>query len=111
MDPLLQCIEDRYVALLRRLGAGDDAPPAMQLRLEGLLEAAVLTGTMDEASLDAWLEDLHQRERGCSLGGDLCTDHRANHSADLRPGWRRAYVFPALPLFAARAPVSPSTGD
>lgn len=97
-DSLLAEIERRTERLLRRLAAGDDAPPAALLRLEGLLEAAVLVG-VDSAGLDRRLDELHQSVCGESLAAHLGED------------WRDAHPFPELPFFMARAPVSPSTRD
>jgi len=92
-------IEGRLRRLLERLESGDDAPPGSRLRLEGLCEAAVLTGECDIAAIDELLDSLHRELRGPSL------------DAALGSHWRQAHPFPELPLFMDRAPVSPSTGS
>lgn len=99
MDTLAEAVEERLVALFQRLHGGDDAPPAMRLRLEGLLEAAVLQGELTEASADVLIDAVHRQVFGEGL------------AARLGDGWRGAHPYPELPVFARRAPVSPSTGD
>jgi hypothetical protein len=91
-------IEVRLRQLLERLEDGDDAPPGPRLRLEGLCEAAVLSGECDAPAIDELLDSLHRELRGRSL------------DEALGAGWREAHPFPELPLFMDRAPVSPSTG-
>lgn len=96
---LLAAIDERCRALLRRLADGDDLPPAQQFRLEGLLEAAALCGALDA---DAWLlqlDALHREIVGCAI---------AERAGD---DWQHLHPFPELPLYMARAPVSPSTSD
>ncbi len=97
MPDLSEAIETRLRELLDRLAAGDDAPPGPCLRLEGLCEAAVLTGVLTERDVDAMLERLHEEIRGESL------------TQRLGPDWRSCHPFPELPLYMDRAPVSPST--
>lgn len=99
MKALAEVVEERLVALFQRLHGGDDAPPAMRLRLEGLLEAVVLQGELTEASADALIDAVHRQVFGDSLAQRLGDD------------WRIAHPFPELPVFARRAPVSPSTSD
>mgnify|MGYP006290976577 CR=1 FL=1 len=89
-------IERRLRRLLERLALGDDAPPGPRLRLEGLCEAAVLTGECDVPAIDALLDSLHRELRGRSLDEALGAH------------WRQAHPFPELPLYMDRAPVSPS---
>lgn len=99
MSLLVSEIEHRLLALMRRLSAGDDAPPGSRLRLEGLLEAAVITGEDTEDSLLALLERCHrevfERDLETTLGS----------------GWQEAHPFPEIPLFARRAPVSAADVD
>ena len=99
MNPLLQQIEARFTEVLTRIGNGDDVPPSMALRLEGLLEAAEISGGADRRELDALLDAVHRRETGLGIEDRL------------GPQWRRLLPFPALPVFMDRAPVSPSTSD
>lgn len=99
MSPLMSEIESRLRALLQRLKAGDDAPPGGRLRLEGLLEAAVLAGEGSEESLRALLAHCY----GEVFGVDLETT--------LGAGWEAAHPFPEIPLYARRAPVSAADTD
>lgn len=96
---LTEEVERRLNELLARLVAGDDAPPGAVLRLEGLREAAVLAGLWTEAEAQALLERRYAA---------LCDESLAQ---SLGADWRERYPFPQLPLFARRAPVSPSTAD
>ena len=96
MSELLVEIEARLVGALERLAAGDDLPPALRLRLEGLCEAAVLVGAADTSHIDALLEAKTSDLRGVDLRELLGED------------WRAMHPFPELPLFMDRAPVSPS---
>ncbi len=99
MDELLEAIENRLGAALSRLAAGGDLPPGHRYRLEGLLEAAVLTGAATEAELAALLRRLFE------------VHFRRPVEDSLWAGWKDLHPFPALPLYMARAPVSPSTSD
>lgn len=98
IETLIREIRARLAGALRRLDAGDDLPPSMRLRLEGLCEAAVLTGAATERDIDAMLDTLTKELLGFRLVDELGGD------------WRCAHPFPELPLFARRAPVSPTTG-
>ena len=97
MSGLVAELERRLRDALQRLAQGDDLPPSHQLRLEGLCEAAVLAGLATPEELDARFIALHREIRG--------TDPGAPGGGD----WRNDHPFPELPLFARRAPVSPST--
>lgn len=99
MATLLEIIESRYVELLERIKRGEDVPPGRALRLEGMLETAVLLELCDQAALEQRLEALHREVLGCPAAQVLGED------------WREALPFPALPLFMDRAPVYPSTSD
>ena len=44
MDPLLDELDRRWRAMFAALAGGDDVPPALRLRAEGMMEAAVLLG-------------------------------------------------------------------
>jgi hypothetical protein len=96
---LLDAIETRCRDLLGRLAEGGDLPPGPRLRLEGMLEAARICGYLEADTWAQQLEQWHRDALGCSIaeraGGD----------------WRRQHPFPQLPLYMARAPVSPSTPD
>jgi hypothetical protein len=98
MQLLLEEIESRCHTVFRQLARGEDAPPALRLRLEGLLEAARLVGAADEGALDALISRCYAEAWQREL------------EADHGPDWRSFYPFPQLPAFALRAPVFPSTG-
>ena len=99
MDPLLEEIDGRLRALVARLDGGDDAPPAQRLRLEGLLEAAVISGIAQREALQARVADAFTAVTGRSLDDTLGED------------WRDLHPFPQLPLYMRRAPVVPGGGD
>lgn len=99
MGALLEIIEDRYVELLERVKRGEDVPPGRALRLEGMLETAVLLELCDQTAIDQRLDALHRQVLGRPAAQLLGED------------WREALPFPALPLFMDRAPVYPSTSD
>ena len=99
MENLLDIIGERYVELLQRLSRGEDVPPGKALRLEGMLETAVLLGLYEQAALEEHLDMLHREVLGRAPAGHLGED------------WRRTLPFPELPLTMDRAPVYPSTGD
>ena len=60
MNTLLEHITARLDSLFAQLAEGLDAPPAQRLRLEGLLEAAVLLGGASEDELTALLSSRYQ---------------------------------------------------
>lgn len=99
MQRLLQEIEQRLSGLFRRLSEGDDAPPSMVLRLEGLMEAAAILEQATPEALQELINAAHTTVNGESLDIRLGAD------------WRRRYPFPQLPVIADRAPVYPSTKD
>jgi hypothetical protein len=99
MQQLIREIETRARAAYARLASGDDLPPGMQLRLEGLLEAAVITGAATTSELQDLLDEAHREVVGETLAARYGDD------------WRALHPFPELPAWQARAPVSPSTSD
>ncbi len=99
MNILLETIDRRLADLLAQLAAGLDAPPGQRLRLEGLMEAAVLLEIAAEAELVALLETRYRDAFGHSPGEDLGED------------WQSFFPFPQIPAMARRAPVYPSTRD
>ncbi|MDO8862634.1 hypothetical protein Q6D67_13065 [Haliea sp. E1-2-M8] len=99
MHRLIETIDQRLVALLSQLAAGLDAPPGHRLRLEGLMEAAVLLEIASAAELRALLEGRYREAFGRSLEDDLGED------------WLAFFPFPQIPAMARRAPVFPSTRD
>ncbi|MFT7289396.1 MAG: hypothetical protein ACI87W_003526 [Halieaceae bacterium] len=99
MNALFDEIQNRWRALFERLAAGDDAPPAQRLRLEGLMEAAVLTGAADVAELRAAMARVHLEVFAETFAARLGED------------WEQAHPFPQIPAFAQCAPVSPAGAD
>jgi hypothetical protein len=99
MNPLREELERRWQQMLERAVAGDDLPPALRLRAEGLMEALVLTGAEEPATLSAAMADAWQEALGEPLAATLGED------------WESVHPFPAIPFYQARAPVVPSTND
>lgn len=99
MSPLLAELEARWKAIYGRLAAGEDVPPSLRLRAEGLMEAAVLEGqaTPEQLQLDM------ARQYRDVLGGDL--------EQDWGEDWTEFFPFPQVPGFGKRAPVWPTTRD
>lgn len=99
MDRLEAELRARWQAMLQRVRDGDDIPPSLRLRAEGLMEALVLAGARDPESLQAaMVEAWHD-----AIGEPLATS--------LGEDWRRVHPFPAIPFYMARAPVVPGAGD
>ena len=98
-DKLQQVIAGRLRDLCTQVAAGDDVPPGSRLRLEGLREAALLTGCADAAELQAQMDDCFRDVLGESLTNLLGDD------------WQDRHPFPEVPLFMQRAPVSPGKDD
>lgn len=98
-NALIALIDQRLSDIITRLHHGGDCPPAQQLRLEGLCEAAVLIGALSP-------EELCQRFEQRYLA---ITGHTVEASYGDR--WRSFYSFPTLPLFAEPAPVYPTTSQ
>lgn len=100
-DAMAQAIREelelRWRRMLERVAAGDDIPPSLRLRAEGLMEALVLAGASTEAELQAAMSAAHARETGNRLEAQLSED------------WQRAHPFPQIPFFQQRAPVYPGT--
>lgn len=89
----------RWVHMLQRVAAGDDIPPSLRLRAEGLMEALVLGGEASAEELQSAMCGCHLQELGHSLDSVL-----GGH-------WREHYPFPQIPFFQQRAPVYPSTRE
>ncbi|MFK7830976.1 MAG: hypothetical protein AB8B57_14450 [Congregibacter sp.] len=99
MNALHEEIERRLQGLYLRLEEGNDAPPALLLRLEGLLEAAVLLESSTSEDLHALMDQVHSSITGESLGARFGRD------------WQLRYPFPQIPASMCRAPVTPSAAD
>jgi len=96
---LIELLELRWREIFFRLEAGDVVPPTLQLRTEGVMEAAVAAGQASESALLDAMEDVHRQVRGVSITSHLGKD------------WHQLYPFPQIPAVAHRAPVYPSTPD
>ena len=96
---LIELLELRWHEIFRRLEAGDVVPPTLQLRAEGIMEAAVAAGQVSESTVLDAMEKVYRQVRGVSITSQLGDD------------WRQLYPFPQIPAVAQRAPVYPSTRD
>ena len=96
---LIELLELRWREIFSRLEVGDVVPPTLQLRAEGIMEAAVAAGQASESVLLDAMEDVHRQVRGVSIARQLGED------------WPQLYPFPQIPAVANRAPVYPSTSD
>lgn len=99
MSTLLGELETRWKAIYGRLAAGEDVPPSLRLRAEGLMEAAVLEGL---ATAEELQRDMARHYRDV-LGSAL--------EQDWGEGWAGFFPFPQIPGFGKRAPVWPTTRD
>ncbi|MEE4147023.1 MAG: hypothetical protein V2I26_19615 [Halieaceae bacterium] len=99
MQQLLQEIESRWTTMFTALAGGDDVPPSLRLRAEGLMEAAVLTGAAGAEQLDRAMNEHYRQAYGRSLAEDFGED------------WRGFHPFPQIPAMGLRAPVYPGTRD
>jgi hypothetical protein len=99
MGSLESEIRQRLKEQFQLLARGDDAPPGPRYRLEGLMEAAVISGEVKKEVLRALLAQMHQDIFGEAIEARLGED------------WEQWHPFPQIPAFALRAPVSPSTSD
>ncbi|MDG0978541.1 MAG: hypothetical protein P8O79_02335 [Halieaceae bacterium] len=97
INPLLIAITEQLDTLIIRLHSGTDCPPADQLRLEGLMQAAVLLNLTDKAALQRLFETRYRHLT------DRCI------RAQFGDNWTEFFHFPSLPLFAKAAPVQPTT--
>ena len=92
-------LKRRWTAMFAALAAGDDAPPALRLRLEGLMEAALLVQAATLEDIEDAMAHCYQQAFGRSI------------IEDFGPDWRDFYPFPQIPAMGRRAPVYPSTSD
>jgi hypothetical protein len=92
-------LERRWLTMFSGLAAGDDLPPAVRLRAEGLMEAAVIAGEATEKAVTEAMDACYRRAFGRAL------------AQDFGPDWREFHPFPEIPAMALRAPVYPSTPD
>ncbi len=99
MGSLLAELERRWRDMFTRLAAGEDLPPGVRLRAEGLMEAAALLQPGCEAKLAECMDAVYRDAFGRSLEDDFGAD------------WQECYPFPQIPAVMRRAPVYPSTRE
>jgi hypothetical protein len=92
-------LEQRWRAMFAALASGDDVPPSLRLRTEGMMEAAVLLGI---ATADELLRSMNHCYQGAFDQGI------AEAFGD---DWQELFPFPQIPAMARRAPVYPSAPD
>lgn len=91
-------IKERLQILLKEFAQYGDVPPATVHRLEGLLEAGVLSGFLSRQETELMIKAVYQEEMGQSWQEDSVSI--AQNDGVFR-----------LPLRMARAPVWPTTKD
>ena len=96
MDGLLPELEQRWIAMFSALAAGDDVPPSLRLRTEGMMEAVALAQAATTGEIDEAMARCYQSAFERGITADFGTD------------WRDFYPFPQIPAMARRAPVYPS---
>ena len=99
MDALQTELERRWRLMFAALTAGDDVPPAMRLRTEGMMEAAVLLQCAAPAGLQRAMDDCYRTACGQGIAEQFGDD------------WQDFFPFPQIPAMGRRAPVYPSTRD
>lgn len=99
MGDLMALLDERWQTLFQRLAAGEDAPPTLRLRTEGLMEAALVLELATEEALTARMAEHYQAAFGRSLEQHFDAD------------WQLFFTFPQIPAMAHRAPVYPTTPD
>lgn len=99
MAELITELQRRWDQMFASLAAGDDVPPAMRLRTEGMMEAAQLSGQATVPELLAAMDERYQHAFGRRIDEDFGED------------WQDFYPFPQIPAVGQRAPVYPSTAD
>jgi hypothetical protein len=99
MDALTTELIERWSRMFAALAGGGDAPPALRLRAEGMMEALVLLNMATASELTATMDKHYQCAFGQSIAEDFGED------------WQEFYPFPQIPAMGSRAPVYPSTHD
>lgn len=92
----------RVLYLLRSLGAGDDAPPALRYKAEGIAEAGLALGLVDAAGLAALLDAIYREGSGAAIAALF-----PYSAADCIDAARTRVT---LPFAMRRAPVYPGRG-
>lgn len=91
----------RIEPLLRSIGDGDDAPPALRFKAEGCAETGLALGLVDAQELAVLLDAIYADVSGVTIA-DYC-GYPASECIDARNG--RV----ALPFLMPRAPVFPTS--
>jgi len=99
MSVLLSELDTRWQQIFSALAGGNDVPPGLRLRTEGLMEAAVLAGAASQEQLTGQMARSYEAAFGRTLEQDFEDD------------WQDFFPFPQIPAMAKRAPVYPSTKD
>lgn len=86
-------VAQRWQDMLAAVAAGDDIPPGLRWRTEGMMEALVLLGVRSGDELQQAMADAYRQSLGRSLESDLGAD------------WQCGHPFPEIPFFMRRAPV------
>jgi len=98
-DILQAELERRWRGIFTALASGSEVPPAVRLRAEGMMEAAVLLGVASAGELTAALERCYRAEFGHDIAAAWGED------------WQTFFPFPQIPAMGRRAPVYPSTHE
>ena len=99
MDALQTELERRWRCIFVALTSGDDVSPAMRLRTEGMMEAAVLLQCAAPSGLQRAMDDCYRAACGQGIAEQFGDD------------WQDFFPFPQIPAMGRRAPVYPSTRD
>jgi hypothetical protein len=99
MTVLLAELNQRWSAMFAALAAGDDVAPSQRLRIEGMMETAVLLDLVTTDGLLQAMDDAYRGVYGRGVAEDFGKD------------WQDFFPFPQIPAMGARAPVYPSTSD
>ena len=100
MTDILQAeLERCWRGIFTALASGSEVPPAIRLRAEGMMEAAVLLGMAGAGEVTAAMERCYR----AAFGHDIA----AACGAD----WRTFFPFPQIPAMGRRAPVYPSAPE
>lgn len=83
----------RWQDMLSAVVAGEDIPPGLRWRTEGMMEALVLLDIRSGDELQQAMAEAYRQSLGRSLDSDLGAD------------WRAGHPFPEIPYFMRRAPV------
>lgn len=92
-------LEQRWRSMFFALAAGDDVPPAVRLRTEGMMEAVELQGIASRVEMLRAMDRCYREAFGHGLADDFGED------------WEAFFPFPEIPAMMVRAPVYPSTRD